>query len=146
MRHFLKAHENHLTVAKLRGNRPLTPTDLAELERMLLEAGTPEEVTKARDEAAGLGLFVRGLVGLDRGAAQEAFATFLAGTTFTANQIEFVQMVIENLTKAGTVDAGRLYEAPYTKFSAKGVDGVFKDAEVVQLIAVLNDVRQRAVA
>jgi type I restriction enzyme R subunit len=44
------------------------------------------------------------------------------------------------------VDIGRLYEAPYTKFSAKGVEGIFKEAEVVQLIAVLEDVRQRAVA
>jgi len=145
-RHFLKAHESHVAVVKLRTNRALTPTDLTELERMLLEAGTQAEVTKAREEAAGLGLFVRGLVGLDRAAAQDAFASFLAGKTFTANQIEFVQMVIENLTKAGVVDIGRLYEAPYTKFSAKGVEGIFKEAEVVQLIGVLEDVRQRAVA
>jgi type I restriction enzyme R subunit len=85
-------------------------------------------------------------VGLDRAAAQDAFGSILAGKTFTANQIEFVQMVIENLTKAGVVDIGRLYEAPYTKFSVKGVEGIFKEAEVVQLIAVLEDVRQRAVA
>jgi type I restriction enzyme R subunit len=35
-----------------------------------------------------LGLFVRSLVGLERGAAKEAFAAFPGGTTLTANQIE----------------------------------------------------------
>lgn len=40
----------------------------------------------------------------------------------------------------------RLYEAPYTRLSAQGVEGVFREAEVVQLIAVLEDVWLRAVA
>ena len=38
-RQFLKANENHITIYKLRMNEPLTPTDLAELERMLSESG-----------------------------------------------------------------------------------------------------------
>jgi type I restriction enzyme R subunit len=37
-----------------------------------------------------MGLFVRSLVGLDREAAKQAFAGFVAGSTLTANQIEFV--------------------------------------------------------
>lgn len=145
-RHFLKAHEDHLAVAKLRTNKPLTPTDLGELERILLEAGSPAEVAKAREESEGLGLFVRSLVGLDRGAAVEAFAAFQAGRAFTANQLQFLNTIIDHLTQHGTVEPARLYEAPYTKFSAKGVDGVFKGAEVVELIRVLDDIRARAVA
>src|SRR5882762_3476674 len=31
-RHFLKAHEDHIVLHKLRQGKPLTPTDLAELE------------------------------------------------------------------------------------------------------------------
>jgi type I restriction enzyme R subunit len=68
------------------------------------------------------------------------------GKTFSANQIEFIQTIVENLTKTGVVDPARLYEAPYTRLSAKGVEGVFRDAEVEQLIAVLEEVRLRAVA
>jgi type I restriction enzyme R subunit len=145
-RHFLKAHENHMAVLKLRTNKPLTPTDLTELERMLLEAGTAAEVAKARDESEGLGLFVRSLVGLDRGAAVEAFAAFQTGKAFTANQLQFLSTIIDHLTQSGSVESARLYEAPYTKFSAKGVDGVFKGAEVVELIRVLDEIRERAVA
>ncbi len=147
-RHFLRQHENHVAIHKLRTNVPLTATDLAELERMLVESGTgtPQEVEKAKEESEGLGLFVRGLVGLDKMAATQALAGFMQGKTLTANQIEFVQTIIENLTKAGVMDASRLYEAPYTRLSAKGVEGVFWEAEVVQLIEVLEQVRQRAVA
>lgn len=145
-RAFLKTHEDHITIRKLRTNIALTPTDMAELERILLEAGTPEEIEKAKAESEGLGLFVRGLVGLDRGAAKQALAAFLAHKPLTANQIEFLDTLVDNLTSAGVVDPGRLYEAPYTRFSGKGVEGVFKEAEVIQLIAVLDEVRQRAVA
>ena len=67
-RHFLKAHEDHLTIHKLRTNEPLTATDLAELERMLAESGigSAEDLAKAKASSSGLGLFVRGLVGMDR--------------------------------------------------------------------------------
>lgn len=148
VRHFLKAHEDHVAIHKLRTNRQLTPTDLAELERMLLESGvgSPEEVEKAKADSAGLGLFVRTLVGLDRSAVQEALAGFMAGRTLTANQITFLDMLIENLTAAGVIDQSRLYEAPYTRFSPYGVEGLFKDAEVEQLIGVLEQVRLSAVA
>ena len=147
-RHFLTAHQDHIAIHKLRSNLALTPTDLAELERMLVESGTgtPEEVEMAKEESQGLGLFVRSLIGLDSAAAHQALAGFLEGKPLTANQIEFLHLLIENLTRTGVVDAGRLYEPPYTRLNAKGVEGVFPDADVDRLIAVLNDVRQRAVA
>nr|WP_294554020.1 DEAD/DEAH box helicase family protein [uncultured Rhodopila sp.] len=147
-RQFLVAHEDHIAIQKLRRNLALTPTDLAELERILVESGTgtAAEIKKAKTESEGLGLFVRSLVGLDRAAAQQAMAAFLDNKTHTANQIEFIQTIIENLTKTGTVDPGRLYEAPYTRFSGKGIEGVFPESTVDELIAALEDVRQRAVA
>lgn len=148
VRRFLRAHENHVAIHRLRHNMPLTATDLEELERMLVEsgAGTSEEVEVAKTQSEGLGLFVRSLIGLDRSAAQQAVATFIQGRTLTSNQLEFVNIIIENLTQAGMVDPGRLYEAPYTRLSARGVEGVFPEAEVVRLIDVLEDVRRRAVA
>lgn len=70
----------------------------------------------------------------------------MQGKALTANQIEFVKTVIENLTKAGVMDPSRVYKAPFTRLSARGVEGVFQEAEVVQLISVLEDVWLRAVA
>ena len=147
-RQFLKAHEDHVTIHKLRMNRPLTASDLTELERMLVESGVgaAEDVNKAKAEKNGLGLFVRSLVGLDRGAAKEAFAGFLAGVTLSANQIEFVNMVIDYLVEHGFMDPGLLYESPYTDRNPRGVDGVFPTRKVEELIAILEEIKERGAA
>jgi type I restriction enzyme R subunit len=143
-RHFLKAHEDHVVIHKLRTNQPLTPTDLDELERMLVEAAgsAPEHVTRAREQ--GLGLFVRSLVGLERDVAKQAFADFLSSRTLTANQIEFINLIIDYLTEHGAMDPARLYESPFTDFNPLGVEGIFKPAEVTELFTVLSHIRARA--
>ncbi len=148
VRHFLLAHRDHVTLVKLRTNRQLTASDLEELERMLAEsgAGTAEDIAQAKAVSAGLGLFVRSLVGLDRAAAKEAFAAFLAGGTWTANQIQLVETIIDHLTENGIMDAERLYDSPYTDFSPRGVEGVFADAAIDALCIVLDDVKRRAAA
>jgi type I restriction enzyme R subunit len=147
-RHFLRQHQDHVAVHKLRTNRQLTPIDVAELERMLRDsgAGTDEDIERAKAAAAGLGLFVRSLVGMDRAAAKEAFAAFIAGRSLTANQIELVDMIVEHLTENGVMDGARLYESPYTDLNPMGVDGVFRPAEVEQVFAILEDVRRTAAA
>jgi type I restriction enzyme R subunit len=63
-RHFLRAHEDHVAIHKLRRGLPITESDISELERMLKEAagGAEEHLTKVREQ--GLGLFVRSLVDL----------------------------------------------------------------------------------
>jgi type I restriction enzyme, R subunit len=146
-RQFLKEHENHLAVVKLRRNDPLTKTDLDELERMFAEAGvgSPEEIDQVRQEG-GLGVFVRSLVGLDRAAAKQALDGFIQGRTLTANQHEFLNMVIEHLTARGVMDPRLLYESPFTDLDPLGVAGLFNDAEVHELVRVLREVQGRAAA
>lgn len=147
-RAFLREHENHIAINKLRMNEPLTKGDLKELERILAESGIgkTEAIERAKTESNGLGLFVRSLVGLDRSAAKAAFAAFTDGKTLTANQLEFVSLVIDHLTDRGVVSVESLYTSPYTDVSPQGPDGLFKPKEVDQLVDILHDVRDRAVA
>ena len=145
-RYFLRDHENHITIHKLRFNEPLTPTDLSELERMLLEAGigTFEQLERAKEESQGLGLFIRSLVGLDQAAAKQAFGEFLAGTITSANQIEFINLMIDRLTQQGTIEIGDLYESPFIDISSQGPNGIFSSAQVESLGAVLTRIRAAA--
>ena len=60
----------------------MTATDLRELEKMLLKIGEEDGETLlkgmlAQSKAPSLVHFVRGLVGMDRAAAQEAFSKLL---------------------------------------------------------------------
>ena len=147
-RQFLREHENDLVIHKLRMNEPLTASDLGELERMLAANGLakPEHLAKAKTESNGLGLFVRSLVGLDREAAKKALAGFMAGKTLGANQIEFVNLIVEHLTEHGVMEAGLLYESPFTDLNPQVPEGVFYSAQVDELGALLSQVRQRGVA
>lgn len=147
-RNFLKSHRDHVAVQKLRLNKQLTASDLAELERMFAEngVGSAEDIAKASELNEGLGLFVRSLVGLDRGAAKEAYSSFLSGKTLSANQIEFVDMIVNHLTYNGAMDPAALYEAPYTDRSPQGIDGMFAPPHSAEIISILDDIRRRAAA
>jgi type I restriction enzyme R subunit len=118
-------------------NRALTAADLAELQRMLAESGVggAEDIQRATGESQGLGLFVRSLVGLDRQAAKEALAGFVAG--LAANQIEFVNLIVDHLTEHGLMEAARLYESPFTDLTPRGPEALFTSTQVDELVRVL---------
>ncbi len=145
-RAFLRAHADHVAIHKLRMNKPLTGSDLAELERILAENGVGDaaDIAHAKEASDGLGLFVRSLVGLDREAAQGALAGFLAGKTFAANQIEFINLVVDQLTDQGVMTAEALYESPFTDLAPEGPEAIFSADEVSRLVQVLASVRATA--
>lgn len=147
VQHFLEQHRDHLTILKLKRNEQLTPQDLQELERIFIEQGVAqaEDLDTIRDEG-GLGLFIRRLVGLDREAAKRALGEFIEGKTLTANQIQFVDLIIDHLTSQGVMDPRRLYESPFTDIDDHGVSGLFDDDEVIEIVRILRTVEARAAA
>jgi len=131
---YLRDHLDHIVIYRLRSNQPLTPTDLQELETKLVEIGEDdgEQLLSGlltRSEAPSLVHFVRHLVGMDRSAAQAAFATFLDDRSLTPVQIRFVELVIEQLTTRGVMEPGALYEAPFVNLHAGGPDALFAGKE-----------------
>jgi len=146
-RQFLKAHESHLSLQRLRRNQALTTADLSELEKMLIEAGgTKSLIEEAKEKSQGLGLFIRSLVGLDREAAMQAFSELLKGSTATQDQIEFIELVVQELTLNGVMAADRLFQSPFTDINSQGPLGIFPPARVSLIVGVLAEIRQRAVA
>lgn len=145
-RAYLRQHQDHVALQRLRRNKPLTPDDLAALEQMLIESGTGEQadIELAKEQSHGLGLFVRSLVGLDREAAAEAFGAYLDGTKFNADQIRFVNLIVTELTANGFMEPVRLYESPYIDHAPTGPDDVFGEADVDTIVSILNMVRDNA--
>ena len=145
---FLREHQDQFVLHKLRMGRQLTSLDLVELERILKETGgfSAAEIASGAAEANGLGLFIRSVAGMDRGAASEALDAFVGHATFTANQLAFVKLIIDQLTQRGAVATGLLYEAPFTDFAPHGPDELFTEAQVTNLIDVLRQVAATAAA
>ena len=96
---------------------------------------------RAAEEARGLGLFVRSLVGMDREAAKEALASFTNGKALSASQLEFVNLIVDHLTAHGAIEPARLYESPFTDITPKGPDGLFPAADLDVLVRVIDAVR-----
>ena len=147
-RDFLRSHQDQMVIFKLRNNKQLTATDLSELETILLEngLGNTNDINRAKQESQGLGLFVRSLIGLDREVAKQEFGKFLADKTLNANQIEFINMIVDYLTEHGAIAAERLYESPFTDFASQGIDSLFTSSQVDELFALLDDVCTKAAA
>ncbi len=138
---YIRAHESHVAIAKLKRNLPLTESDLAALEAMLFDSPAlagREQFEQVYGANLSLTLFVRQLVGLDRQAAKQAFARYLEGAQFSANQIRFVETIIDYLTQNGVMDVDLLYEPPFTDAHPDGLDGVFGETEADGLVAIVR--------
>lgn len=147
--HFLQNEENNIVLQKLKRNRPLTQSDIQELERIFFESGeigTREDFERAFGHQDQLGLFIRSLIGLDRHEAKLEFAEFLDGKRYNSNQIEFVNLIVDHLTKNGVMDPAILFEAPYTDYDPNGLGGIFHDGEAGKIVNILKLIKQNAVA
>ena len=153
VREYLRHHLDHLVIHRLRTNRPLTEADLKGLESTLVEIGEEDGETLfsgllARRDSPSLAHFVRSLVGMDRKAAQAAFSGFLADRSLTPPQIRFIEMVVDQLTARGVIEASALYEPPFSNLHAEGPDALFDGkAEVIDgVFDVLRQVNAGLVA
>lgn len=77
---------------------------------------------------------------------KEALAGFLNGQAFSANQIEFVNLIVNHLTEHGVMEAAMLYESPFTDLTPRGPDGLFSSGQVDELVRNLEAVRATAMA
>lgn len=142
---YIKEHENHIAIAKLKRNVALTQADLTALENLLFNAEaieSRERFAEVYGKDISLKLFIRQLVGLDRNAAKASFAKYLEHTTFNATQIRFVETIIDYLTQNGVMDAGLLYEPPFTDLHYEGLDGVFPPDEADTIISIVRSFNQ----
>lgn len=112
---YIREHQDSDAIKKLKTNVPLTDTDIRELEAILWEkVGTKEEFD-AEANGKSLGIFVREITGLDMLSAKEAFSKYLDETTFTPEQIYFVNQIVEYVSQNGVLsDPSILMESPFT--------------------------------
>jgi type I restriction enzyme R subunit len=112
---YIRQHQDNAVIAKLKGNVPLAPADIAELENILWsEVGTKQDY-EAEYGQKPLGELVREIVGLDMAAAKTAFSEFLEGANLDSRQIYFVNQIVEYIVRNGMMkDLSVLQQPPFT--------------------------------
>lgn len=68
------------------------------------------------------------------------------GTNATPAQLEFIDVIVSELTASGVVEAKRLYESPYLDISPQGPDALFPSAQVDRMFQILEEFKKRAAA
>jgi hypothetical protein len=142
---FIRANEDAVVIHKIRWAMPLTPEDLEALDEMLFsaeEVGSETEFAQVFGTPNNLAEFVRSLVGLDRQAAKQKFATFLDGNAYNSDQIQFVNYIVDNLTRNGLLEPAMLYERPFIDIHDAGPTGLFSQEDASRLVALVREVNE----
>lgn len=144
--YYVRQHQDHIVIAKLKTNKPLTTTDVSALEEILWnEVGTKADYEAEYGEKP-LGEFVREIVGLDMNAAKEAFAEYLNNTNMDSRQIYFVNQIVEYVVHNGVMkDLSVLQESPFTDKGS--VVEIFTDVTMwMGIRKVIEQINANAVA
>ena len=140
---FVHDSESHPVVQKIMAAVPLTEADMSELEDYFYSAdatGTRADFEAVYGEQAHLGVFIRSITGLDRAAAKEKFEHYLGKKQFSADQISFIDHLINHLASGKTLIIDDLSEAPFSHIHHDAPFGIFPDNDVERLFDFLDDV------
>lgn len=102
---YIEENKDNIAIHKLRNNIPLTETDYKMLEHIFTgEMGTREDYERSFKDTP-FGLLVRRIAKLERAAANEAFSAFINEQNLNADQIAFVDKVIDYVVQNGYVES-----------------------------------------
>ncbi|NVK72205.1 MAG: DEAD/DEAH box helicase family protein [Oceanospirillaceae bacterium] len=145
---YIREHQDDLTIQRIKRNLPITKLDLEELDNKLFDVsgiGDMDSYLKTIHPDKSLGVFIRELVGLDRGAAKEAFAEYLDEAKYNSQQLRFVNTIIDYLTQNGVMSPAMLAKPPFSDIHFKGVFGLFDDAMAMDLRDKIKHIEAQAV-
>jgi type I restriction enzyme R subunit len=125
------------TLAKIRSGQTVSDADLNALASLILtqNPGVNLELLKEfyAETAAPLDFLIRSIIGMDAEAVKQRFETFVHRyPQLSSTQIRFLSMLENHISKYGSIELGRLYEAPFTTVHSDGLDGVFRDERQIE--------------
>lgn len=144
---FIRKNKNQLVIDKLYKNIPITEKELKSLESFFAseELGSKEEF-KSQLNGEPLGKFVRKIVGLDVQVVNQLFSDLIQDENLNANQITFIQKVIDYLNKNGTLDKKLLSSSVLVQSYERGILDLFKgeNERISKIISIVDKVNENA--
>jgi type I restriction enzyme R subunit len=141
---FVRENPHNDAVNKIKQNLSISKDDVDELSRIAL-GGEVDDFKKTFSDQKELVRFIRKTVGLDKLTVQKKFSKFLDQNEFNADQINFIKLIIDNISRNGLLDPEDLYENPFTYIHFEGIDGLFEEQDREEIFEVVGVVNQGAV-
>lgn len=142
---FIRKNKDHLVIDKLYKNLPITEKELKSLEQFLSNG---ELGTDFMEHLNGdpLGKFVRKIIGLDISVANQLFSALIQDENLNADQITFINKIIEYLNENGTIDKKLLSSSSFKKEYERGILDLFKEdkGRITAIISIVDEVNENA--
>lgn len=141
---FVLDSEDHPVVQKILAAIPLSAEDITDLETYFYaadETGTRAEFETVYGAQQHFGAFIRTITGIDRQPAKAKLDAYLNGKTFSADQITFIDHIINALADGQELVIKDLKRPPFTYIHNQGPFGIFDIEEVQGLGRFLMDIK-----
>ena len=145
----LKIFDENPILQKIKAGEPVSDTDLKALTSLVLTQNPDVDQEILREffeETAGpLDFAIRSIIGMDAQAVNSRFSNFItAHPKLTANQVSFLKLLKNHISRYGVIEIEDLYEPPFTTIHSEGLDGVFTDESMVdELLGVVASFRPK---
>lgn len=128
---------------KIRKGEPIPEEELKTLTSTILTSNPGVKLDVLNEfygrTADQLHVTIRELIGLDPQAVEAHFQGFLhQHPNLTAQQVRFLNLLKNYIAQHGSIVVDKLYEPPFDSISHQGIDGVFSQDDVTDLINVLK--------
>lgn len=138
-----KLFDKNDVLQRIKAGQEVSEEDLQSLVSLVLTQEPDLNLSDLVDyypETAGhLDLAIRSIIGLDPETVKQRFNAFVQKhTTMNSMQLRFMQMLQNHIAKHGSIEIERLYEEPFTTLSAEGVDGIFGEEEINDLLEIIG--------
>ena len=128
----------------------LQKDDVSDLVQQVLvedpELNLEELLVHFPNKSASIELAIRQVIGLAPEKIEKSIQTFLSKHPgLNANQMRFLELIKNYLSKYGTIDPEKLWEEPFTSVSSEGLDGVFtQDDQIEDLVGLIRSINEAA--
>jgi len=145
----LKVFDQNPTLQKIKAGEPVSAADLKALTSLVLTRNpdVDQEILREffEDTAEPLDDAIRSIIGMDADAVNLRFADFIfSHPGLTANQMSFLNLLKNHISRYGAIEIEDLYEPPFTNVHSDGLDGVFMDETMIdELIGIIASFQPR---
>ena len=129
------------TLKKIRASEPVDEAEIGSLISLVLTQHPDVDLAVLQEfypASIQLEDILRSIIGMEIEVVQQRFADFTAKNHLNKMQGHFLLTLQRLISNNGALKVAQLYDAPFTSLHSDGVDGLFQDDQVDELLDILK--------